>query len=565
MERRAYHRVREKIMLFIAIFAFGQILAQEKEIYWGNDVPENWNGDWSDNLRTPSEKSGFTYTATNQDVLDYFAMLLESSENVHVFNMFISDLRRSSPVLVMSNPRITTSEEAKASGKMVVYLQGGIHPEECEGKEALFMVIRDILFGDKKHLLDKLVILVNPNFNVDGNETRVLTGGNPKLAGIRRNAADYDVNRDAMKLQTLNMLGAYENVFNTWDPTLIFDTHRMGNTRHGYAIGQSTSNVVTAHQAPREYVTYKMFPSIVEKARKIGKIEVGMHCGLNEVWPPTEFTHDNSIWSTEAKFMASGYGLRNRMAILVETPGGETFEKAIYSQYIYTHALLEHCYEHSKEMQELCEKAEKEVVDTIKEKAASGTLQNYVSGKYVSDGKISVYAYRDRNMRQIPGTSMQELYRPNPPELIPNVDLITKPVGTKQSVVPRGYLIPEKLGFIVEKLKKHGVTVTQLQSDTEARGSEYLISSMEYKPMGFANYQMTTLSGAFTPSSKTFPAGTYVVDMAQPLANVVFYCLEPEVRDGFVGWNLLDEYLMDLGINDSSVVYPIFKYFNMEK
>lgn len=564
MERSTYHRVNGILVLLMAILFIGHISAQEKEMYWGNKVPENWNGDWSDKLRTPSEKSGFTYTATNDDVLDYFAMLLESSENVHVFNMFISDLRRSSPVLVMSNPRITTPEEAKASGKMVVYLQGGIHPEECEGKEALFMVIRDILFGDKKHLLDELVILVNPNFNVDGNESRVLTGSYPRLAGIRRNAANYDVNRDAMKLQTLNMQGAYENVFNTWDPTLIFDMHRMGNTRHGYAIGQSTSNVVTAHQAPREYVTYTMFPSIVEKAREIGNIEVGMHCGLNRGWPPTEFTHDNSIWSTEAKFMASGYGLRNRMAILVETPGGETFEKAIYSQYIYAHALLEHCAEHSKEMQEICKKTEQEVVETIKAKAASGTLKNYVSGKYVSDGKIPVLAFRDRTMRQIPGTSMMELYRPDPPEWVPNVDLITKPVGTKESVVPRGYLIPEKLDFIVEKLRRHGVTVTQLQKDTKVEGSEYMINSMEYKPMGFAKYQMTTLSGDFTASTKTFPAGTYVVDMAQPLANVVFYCLEPEVRDGFVGWNLMDEYLADLGVNEGKIAYPIFKYFTIE-
>lgn len=553
-----------KISTVLIVFFTIINLSAQDDIFWGNNVPQNWTGDWPDELRTASEKANFSHTANHQDVLEYFSMLMWKSENVDVFNMFTSDLGRTSPVLVMSNPRITSPEEAKASGKMVVYLQGGIHPAEPEGKEALFIVIRDILFGDKKYLLDKLIILVNPNFNVDGNETRLVNGVYPLLKGTRRNAAGYDVNRDGIKLQTLNMQGAYENVLNKWDPTLIFDMHRMGDTRHGYAIAQAGSNVVTAHSGPRDYVTYKLFPAIVEEARKSGNIEVGMHCGLNEGWPPTEFTHDNSIWSTEAKFMVNAYGLRNRMAILVENPGGESFEKAIFSHYAYTKALLEVCYKNGKEMQAVNKKADEEVVKNIKDQAASGTLTNYVSGKYVSDGKISMPAYRDRKMKMIPGTSVSELDRPNPPELIHNVDLITKPVGTKEAKVPSGYLIPKDMEFIVEKLKRHGAKVTQLDKAITVNGEAFVFSKMYYKTMGFANYQMTTLDGEFKAMSKTFPIGTYQVDMAQPLANVVFYALEPEVRDGFLGWNLLDDYLNNLGANEIEVTYPFFKYFKKD-
>jgi hypothetical protein len=550
-----------KSTLFLILFNTVFLMAQNK-IYWGNDVPPNWTGDWPEALQTKCEKADFAYTATYQDILEYFSMLMWKSEYVHVFNMFTSDLGRTSPVLVLSKPRITTPEEAKKSGKTVIYLQGGIHPSECEGKEALLMVIRDILFGDKQYLLDNLVILINPNFNVDGNETRVVNDAYPKLTGTRRNAAGYDVNRDAIKLQTRNMRGAYKTVINKWDPTLIYDTHRMGATRHGYAIAHGGSNVATAHQGPRDYVTYNMFPAIVKEARKTGQIEVGMHCSLNKGWPPTEFTHDNAIWSTEGKFMVSGYGLRNRLAILVETPGGESFEKAVYSSYAYTNALLEYCHTHGKEMQAVCQKADEEVVRNIKEKAASGALLNYVSGKYVSDGKISMYAYRDRKKKNVSGTSIRMLDRPNPPELIHNVDLITKPVGTKQAKVPRGYLIPKDLEFIIDKLKIHGVKINQLEQPITVAGESFTINKMYYKPMGFAPYMMTTLDGDFgAVSSKTFPAGTYQIDMAQPLANLIFYALEPQIRDGFLGWNLLDDYLEKLGVEDRSIVYPIFKYF----
>ena len=32
---------------------------------------------------------------------------------------------------------------------------------------------------------------------------------------------------------------------------------------------------------------------------------------------------------------------------------------------------------------------------------------------------------------------------------------------------------------------------------------------------------------------KEFPEGTFRVDLAQPLANMAFYCLEPQAADGF--------------------------------
>ena len=52
---------------------------------------------------------------------------------------------------------------------------------------------------------------------------------------------------------------------------------------------------------------------------------------------------------------------------------------------------------------------------------------------------------------------------------------------------------------------------------------------------------------------------SFVVDMAQPMANAAFYYLEPQARDGFVGWGLFDEALRTLGAAERSVVYPVFK------
>jgi len=62
--------------------------------------------------------------------------------------------------------------------------------------------------------------------------------------------------------------------------------------------------------------------------------------------------------------------------------------------------------------------------------------------------------------------------------------------------------------------------------------------------------------------TRDFPAGSFYVDMAQPMANATFYYLEPQARDGFVGWHVLDDALQELGAGGAGgkpVVYPIFK------
>ncbi|PCE66220.1 M14 family metallopeptidase [Sediminicola luteus] len=545
------------LLLFIPVSLF----AQSSNIYWGNAIPENWNGDWPNDLRTACEKSGFTHTATHNDIMDYLSELPRKSELVSTSTLFVSDRGLASQLLIMANPRISSAQEAKASGKPVIYLQGGIHPGEPEGKEALLMVIRDILFGEKKHLLDNLIILVNPNFNVDGNETRVITNGDLKLMGTRRNAAGYDVNRDALKLQTKNMQGAVSKLFAQWDPILIYDTHRMEETQHGYAIAHGGSNVPTAHAAPRDYVTYNIFPALVDIARKDYQIEVGMHCGLDDTWPPKVFSHDNSIWSTEGKFMVSGYGLRNRMAIITETPERASFEKAVYAQYAYTQALLTYCHTHGQEMKALCEKTDAEVVAQIKNHASSGQLTNFTSGKYVSDGALKIPAYRDTKKKFVPGSSVQVYDRPDTPEWV-TVDLVTKPIGTHSAKVPNAYLLPESLKPIVDKLKMHGVQVSQLEKAVKVNGERYRVDRMEKRPMGFAKYPMTTLLGDFEQAKQqNYPAGTYLVSLEQPLANLIFYCLEPQVRDGLMGWQLMDDQLQALEQKGSPFYYPVFKVF----
>jgi hypothetical protein len=489
-----------------------------------------------------------------------------NSDKVFAFSVYTSPQRRNCPAVVLANPRVTTPQEAAKSGKTVVYLQGNIHPYEPEGKEALLMLMREILFGKMTRLLDNLIIIICPSFNIDGNDNLNFNEGTPHLLGTGNNSQNLNLNRDAVRVDTVEVAGLYRTIFNRWDPTLIFDAHMMGRVQHGYANTYTTCTVPAAHPAPRNYVFDTLFPAIREATRKNFGLEVFTHCGFDNQWPPTVWGHAQAIWSNEAKFVANAYGLRNRMAILAETPGHESFERRIYAHYALIAEVLSFASAHGKEMQEICRRADAEVVEAVKTKAETGELKNFLAGVYESWGKIDVLAYRQRNVSElVPGTSVRAripAHMLEAPELVKGVEFFAKPVGTASASVPRGYLIPADLNFIVEKLRIHNVRVETLNKPIKVSGEEFIIDRIgQGRGDG---YSMVKLDGKFDKSAlKEFPAGTFRVDMAQPMANVAFYCLEAQAADGFVGSGVFDAWFKSMGADKRSIVYPIYKYYKI--
>jgi hypothetical protein len=538
------------------------------KIFWGKEVPENWNGIWSIDLNTIPEKTVWRKTASFLETCEYISELMWHTELIHVETLFATEMRRAAPLVVLSNPRVSTPEEAKKLGKPVVYLQGGIHPDEAEGKEAILVVIRELTLGKLRPLLDELVVVCCPDFNPDGNDawTVNVAAGGIGVRGQRGNFQGMDLNRDAIKLESPNMRGLCINLLNRWDPVVSIDLHCMGPVRHGYALLYAPSYTPTAHPGPRNYTSEVLFPAVREFMREKFGLEVYTHAEWDvNTWPPQTWDPKKAFYTVEAKYIANAIGLRNRMSILTETPSAVGFEKRVFSTYAYICALLEYVAAKKIEIVEVCRRADEDTTRNVVEQAESGELWNWVDGEYTSKGFTELYAYRERANRLIPGTSF--VYRgpeQSIPEIVKGVIDLTLPMGTKKARVPRGYLIPEDLTFIVEKIRIHGLKVDQLQAPTNAEGEEYIIDTLRKEKKGdHTLYPMTELAGGFIQTKKSFPAGTWKIDLAQPLANLAFYCLEPEVPDSFTGWGLLDGFLKKRGAPRYSVVYPIFKYLKL--
>lgn len=516
---------------------------------------------WSDSLILAPERSQFQKTSTYVDVIGFLEAIKKQSNNVFIFSMGKSLEGKDIPVAVLANPQIKTAEEAKASKKAVIYIQGNIHAGEVEGKEALMMLMREILLGDKNHLLDNLIILFVPIYNTDANDKmakgiRPSQEDSPPETGERENSQGYDLNRDGMKMDALETRALFQNVINPWDPQIFVDLHTTNGTWHAYPLTWAPSYHSAGEYEPFEYSYYKMLPSITSAVHEKYDLKFGVYGDyeLNEGWPPKNFY----TYNHHPRYLVNQFGFLNRMAILSESFAHNRFYERINSTYVFMAEILEFANKNSNEIMAINKNAEEASIQNVLKNA--GKVKKGVQYKMVPLNKLNgfiTYEY----LTVLDSNGLKKYYRTGKIVKYDSIDYHAKFITTKESTLPRGYIIPAEFTTVIENLKLHGIQLEELKKNQSFTGETFLIDSLVNSKSSFQKHSAAKLYGNFKPQTKSFKKGDYKVDMAQPLSNLIFYLLEPQSDDGLAYWNFFDVYIKNKTIKGKTIEFPVFKYF----
>ena len=515
------------------------------------------SGGFSEAMMTAAELSNFERTSTFAEVLSVVAALQASSDLLHRETLVTSLEGKNVPLLVLADPPVRTPEEARASGKLVVYIQGNIHGGEVEGKEASLIAMREILHGDKQHLLEKQIVLFLPVYNSDGNDqmsgdSRLSQEMSPLLAG-QRTAHGYDLNRDGMIIDTVETAALYANLIQRWDPDLLVDLHTTNGTWHGYSLTYAPAYHTAGDAAPSDYTAGVMLPAIRQSIKEKFNLDFDWYGGFDyRDWPPTELR----TYHHAPRYLTNNMGLRNRMAILSETFAHDRFYKRVHAANAFVNEILEYANTHAGEIREINRQADARVVEKIANNA--GSYQNGVQFEMVAlEEPLDLLSYK-----YIPYTAAdgsQQFVRSSEIVEIKGVQNFNGFMAIKSATVPVAYVFPAELEVLAAKLGQHGIEVSRLGQDQEFGGESFKVTEIEKQNFVQNNHRNSRLVGAFEPESKDFSAGDYYVAMDNRLANLIFYLLEPEADDGLAYWNMFDDYLERELENASSVDYPVFK------
>ncbi len=475
-----------------------------------------------DDLRTVAEKTDFRQTSRHADVVELGQKLAKASRSVKLSELGVSTEGRSIPLWIVANPPVSTPEEAKASGKLVVFIIANIHAGEVEGKEALPMLVREMVTTPDHPLLKDVILLAAPIYNCDGNEKFSKTNRpgqvGPEEMGIRANGQGFDLNRDFVKLEAPETRG-FVRVMNAWDPHLFFDLHTTNGSHHRYIITYQGSKNPACNADLLSFVREKLMP----EAGNFLESKTGF-----KTFFYGNFDRNHERWTTYGatpRFGTTYVGLRNCMGVLSEAYSYADFKTRAVGTLEFTRGLLDYAAKHKKE-----------VVGIIEAARRAGKLGDEVairSEAKPSKEPVTVLGYVEEvKDGRSHATSEPKDYR---------VILEEEFAPTASVRRPYGYVVPAKFPAAIERLKRHGLELEELKEDLVIDAEVYAIDAIEKAARKFEGHFNVDLKVTPKSMAKKVAAGSVLVHADGPLGVLAVYLLEPHSDDGLATWNFFDE------------------------
>jgi hypothetical protein len=474
-------------------------------------------------LLSRAEETNFQETSSHADVIRFLKQLSAKHETVYLTSSGRSTEGRMIPLAIVSSPAVRTAEQARKSGKLIIYIQANIHAGEVEGKEATLHLLRKYVAD--KNLLSKAILLVNPIYNGDGNdkfgpESRHRPGQNgPELVGLRPNGQGLDLNRDCAKVESPEMRGALENIY-SWNPHVVFDLHTTDGTRHGYPLTYGGPGHPNTALSIQNYAFKEFFPTVRQSAKSKYNLEM-MDYGNG--------TYEKNQWRFEtfagdARFVTNYGGLRNALTILSEAMVYEPFDVRIRDTERFVELCMDKILRDSKKIKSITEESVREITQW---KPTQLMATRFALRKRGEEAVLLEKDLAKGGRRSGPVRDIESIAMP----------VFDRFYAIRYEKLPFAYIVPESSKETLDLLRKHGVLVGDPK---EVEGTEeFVVSKFAQERNAFQGHKLISLEGKWR-SASTATKG-YVIRTNQRLGRVIFDLLEPSGLDGATTWGFFGE------------------------
>lgn len=536
----------------------------------------------SGDLRTRAESSDYAETSSYDDVLRVIEGVVASSAQARHESFGKSEEGRELPLLILSEPAVSTPEAARKLGRPIVFIQANIHAGEVEGKEAALILARRLTSGDLRSMLKTLVILIAPIYNADGNEkfdvmNRPAQNGPVGGVGTRENAKGLDLNRDYMKLDSAEAR-ALVGLMNRWDPHVAIDLHTTNGSYHGYHLTYSPTLNPNADPRLIALARERILPAAQEAVLRKHSFRTYFYGNFaSESGLARENAHvdpanpGDTVWRTfdhRPRFGNNYVGLRNRLAILSEAYSYLDFRGRVRVTEVFVEESLRAIAANASRLTLLTAQ-----LDSQAEALNGGTVGRSRGGTSTVRPTFGV------EFKMIPLQTPIEILVgdvekvPNPQSGREMLVMTTAAVpvrmkdyglfeATRTVVMPSGWLIPRphvesgRYAQAIERLRWHGVRVETLVEDAQLDVERFVVTALTKAERPFQGHNEAKLTGRLERAKLSVQRGALFIPANQRLARLAFYLLEPESDDGLVTWNLIENGLAAGG------TYPIYRVMN---
>jgi hypothetical protein len=438
--------------------------------------------------------------------------------------------------LIVSADGVLDPEAAKAKNRPVVFFQGGIHAGEIDGKDAGFLLLRELLRGEvAPGVLSKLTLVFVPVFNADGHErfgknNRPNQRG-PEEMGWRTTAQNFNLNRDYTKADSPEM-AAMLKLLHAWDPILFLDLHVTDGAEFQHDVSLTVSPSAKGPPALARIGT-----RLSLRAKSL--LESKGHLPILFFYP--SFLKEDEPLSgfvarvSSIRFSDGYWGMNSRLGVLVETHSWKEYGVRVKA----THDTLLSCIEIAAEEADSWVKAAKQTDDEARTIGGSEVVLKYAPTK--SFETIEFKGYRFEHILSPVSGQLYTKYYPQEPQVW-RVPFYSELKPSLTATAPKGgYLVPKAhAGWVSEKLKLHGINYQTLPAAIVLEAEAYRAAEFHFAPQSFEGHQALTVKGKWAKEKREVPAGSLFIPIAQPRARLIVFLFEPECVESFLSWGFFN-------------------------
>ena len=505
---------------------------------WPDEILDHFTTDTLANYQeydTPfftEERADHEFTS-QEEMLDYLEAKDAAEPDMYLYNLGTTPAYQyEMPIAVFTDTDLSSAaslEEAgelvSDNGKLTVWIQAQIHPNEPAAGEAALVMVSDLCGSYGDAVLDDINVVVVPRINPDGS-----------YLFTRATYQGFDMNRDHMALKAPE-LAYLHTAYRYFMPEVAIDFHEFGFygvTEDGYMRNADDLQVTPATSLNDDERVTQLGLDAVDALHRNAE-DSGLrvyHYGI---------TVNNPIGRAY-------YGLYNSLSVLVETrgigAGATNFERRVYSQQLSAHSIIDYAVAND---------------DAINEAVADARLQVIADGEdFNSDDIVVLHQVASGATQSATPLTRYQYSVDGSDTKTSSATLAINDTVVRSRIRPTAYVIPkdipnaEKILYILDN---QGAEYYELAPGSTANLKQYYYVG-EYTYEGSSKGFTADLR---EEAAVTFDQGAYVIPMDQVSGNVIAMTMEPDVNDS----NGYDGTLVQYGLvsyDTATMNFPIYRY-----
>ena len=522
----------------LSLFPRGGVFVFTIALLFSLTAPSKAAGQFKDKFLTHYEKSGFNRTPRYDETAAYSKMLASSSSMVNYISIGVSPQGREIPLLILDKDGLTSPEQIRAKGRVVVLAEASIHAGEPDGKDAGLMLIRDIAINGKHmEILENASLLFIPIINVDGHEDfgsqyRINQNG-PEEVGARFTAHRLNMNRDFIKADAPETR-ALLKLYGKWMPEIFIDIHVTNGADFQYV---STYGLDHCGFLAEPMLDWSK--NIFEKELKNSMEKAGY-----PIFPYFEF---NSYTNPGAGVLpdnfppqySNGYAsANNRIGLLLENHIYKPYKERVTAAYNIILSSLDIAGKNSSTLKKALIEAD---VLVASEAFRRDSLPLMFAHDKRESEMVDFLAWEEKTViselsgaewrfsdRSAPVTVKMPLFTSYKPELLVKL--------------PNAYIIPQEQSETAELLDVHGIVYERLTEDKVLEVETYRFKNPKWSQFPYEGRFQLNVDYSVQTEKVPFRKGDIIVKTSQPKVKIIAHLLEPKSPTSLVSWGFYNNW-----------------------